>query len=110
MIVCIGLTVCQANAMSLREKSDLAPFGYNYVQADDGFIYYKVQTEENSFSLFRMTSTGDNAEMILATEAEYFAIANDVIYFYDRSDAIAGLGRMHVDGTEKETICSMDGR
>jgi len=93
-LICVCLAACCANAMELKERNDFAPFGYNYVLAEDGFIYYNVQTEENSFSLYRMSSAGESAEMLLPVEADYFAIANDVIYFNDILDSReSSLGR-----------------
>lgn len=109
LVVGMALAGGPAQAMQLGERSAVAPFGYGHVLADDGYIYYSVQTEESSFTLFRMTADGESAEMITPADMQSLTIAGDMIYFDDSTDTISGVARMRTDGTDKTLLYPLSG-
>lgn len=102
LTVLICLAASPALALEIIPGSLAAPHGGNYVQAD-GWIYYNVQTQDDSHCLFRMRLDGTVAEKLVPAYIIDLCVDGDTLYFFDNTQPPGGIMRYTVGG-EKENI------
>lgn len=102
LCLCLAFPAHAVRAEQIQRTDEDLPRGYEFVLSE-GVIYYCVQTEEESFTLFRMNADGTGAVKIRTLGADSFAVFHGNLYFCDHTDGIGFLVRMRPDGRERKS-------
>jgi hypothetical protein len=75
-------------------------------EADDGYIYFELNSDDNSYKLLKLSNSGNELQQLLSSteKIDIVSTTDNYIYYQSQSNSEMTLSRIKKDGTDNKTI------